>query len=947
MEGRVSNIIDKLARPRAWAYGLFWSWNAIFCAFLLLGFAPVMLTELIRAGPGVWDSIRAPYLIFAAILIAIPVSAVILGLTALRRSPGRLFTFGYGVEGPLMLAVAIRFFVMREMTAAVALLLSIAGLGMATLLWQLLDHSSEARGTLVTHGRVVGLTLLLLTGLYAAVWVAFYVAPIAVEGWRMVTTAFQFPEWQYALLSILALVLGIYTATLFIVLPVAIPILYGRAWWRGTRALVARHGALRAALLTAVIVVACLALAIAANRQPQHEAFALLASPPASPEQARALQDKEEAIRAGLLNAYLARSRYLSAVGEVRHVNQMYQSLGLSWGRAAKVQRAYEFIARPVLYMPVRPRSVKQGIRDHALIREPARAAALYEAYFDQPLVKGEHETVVRAARSTWSIERAEMGRMAVDDREILLVHQEIAVAEHGDWAEVELYEVYQNQTAQRQEVVYYFSLPESAVITGVWLGNSEDRSARFAYRVSPRGAAQEVYNSEKVRRQDPALVEQIGPRQYRLRVFPVEPQTWRWNEASHRSVVDEGPPLHMWLTWRVLAIDDAWPLPRLAAKRNVYWDGTSSRVVNRTPMARDDASWLPGFVPATAPVERISHRVDLGGRTVAIRPVTDGDIPAMARSLSLAVILDRSRSMAQHEETVRAALVRLERIAGQGGTVDAYLTTTAYQGEAPARLSLGDLYPQEITYHGGQNAAELLVQYDALWAGTAYDAILVLTDGSGYDIETSDLQVPVPKAPVWVVHLDEAYPLGYDDATLAAIQASGGGVAGSVQEALDRLLIWLAGEQEEISTDVLDGYVWSSAPTEAAGQDEDAVPHAVDDAFAAFCARRLILDEMHRQRGTLGDLETLDALHAIAVKHGIVTPYSSMIVLVNERQEQRLDELEGREDRFEREADAQDVFAVTGVPEPEEWLLIALAVAMLAWYARRKGLILRRKGVG
>ena len=53
-------------------------------------------------------------------------------------------------------------------------------------------------------------------------------------------------------------------------------------------------------------------------------------------------------------------------------------------------------------------------------------------------------------------------------------------------------------------------------------------------------------------------------------------------------------------------------------------------------------------------------------------------------------------------------------------------------------------------------------------------DGILVLTDGSGYEIEALDLDVPVPEAPVWVVHLDGAYPLGYDDATLAAIQASG-----------------------------------------------------------------------------------------------------------------------------------------------------------------------------
>jgi len=74
------------------------------------------------------------------------------------------------------------------------------------------------------------------------------------------------------------------------------------------------------------------------------------------------------------------------------------------------------------------------------------------------------------------------------------------------------------------------------------------------------------------------------------------------------------------------------------------------------------------------------------------------------------------------------------------------------------------------------------------------------------------------------------------------------------------------------------------------------------DQAFAALAARRLILAETQRQRGALGQVETLDELHAVAIEEGIVTPYSSMIVLVNVRQERLLDELEAQGDRFARE---------------------------------------------
>ena len=47
-----------------------------------------------------------------------------------------------------------------------------------------------------------------------------------------------------------------------------------------------------------------------------------------------------------------------------------------------------------------------------------------------------------------------------VDDRKVRLNRQEVTVEEHGDWAKIELYEVYQNVTGDIQEVIYYFNLP-------------------------------------------------------------------------------------------------------------------------------------------------------------------------------------------------------------------------------------------------------------------------------------------------------------------------------------------------------------------------------------------------------------------------------------------------------------------------------------------------------
>ncbi len=949
MKQQWTSYLRKIASARGWAYGLFWSWNVIFLVFMGLGFAPFMLPDMVEAVRTA--SVPAVFLAYAVVLTAIPVAAVILGLTVLRRSPGKLFILGYGVEGPLMLLLAIRFFIVRDAVAAVVLLFVVAALGIVTLLWQILDRNIEARGALLTHGRLVGLTLLMIVGLYASAFIAFYAVPLGVALVGAIgdllthldLSGLTTLKWAMApmfLATILGIILGLYTATLFVAMPIAVPILFVRAWWQGVRTFMARYGRLRATTLPAVVLATCALLTVQTNQQPQRLAFALLKTPPANLSEAKALMDQEGAIRAGLLNAYLAPWRYISAVGEVRHVSEMYKStLHMSQAQAMSVEQLYETVARPMLYEPVNPPQPGTNADNRALREEPLEAAQLYRAFFDRPITEGEHDTVVQAARSTWSGDQAEAAWQAVDDREIHLARQEITVAEKGDWAEVELYEVYQNQTQQRQEVVYYFSLPESAVITGLWLGNSPDRAARFAYVVAPRGAAQAVYRNEVRYNRDPALVEQIGPRQYRLRIFPVEPPIWRWDEATGRSRAGEAPSLHMWLTARVLARDNAWPLLHLAEKRNVYWDDKSVRLVNGTPLAGDTADWLPAWVPAAAPVKPVAHRVDLpGGETVIAQPIAAGDLPKPPAGLRLAVVLDRSRSMADRAADVEAVLARLADVSHSGATIEVYLTASKYRGEAPARIGLAALDPR-ILYYGGQNAAELLAQFDALRGDGKYDAIFVLTDGSGYELGGGSVKVSVPDAPVWMIHLGGNLPLGYDDATLEAIQASGGGVAGDVGEALARLTAALEGQGDAAAPDILDGYAWLTLPAEKAPAGGDLVVHPAGDDFAAFAARRLILAAMQRQRGGLAQLEMLDQLQAIAVEHSIVTPYSSMLVLVNETQKDLLERLEVQDDRFQREGEEAgettpaSPFNVTGVPEPGEWLLLGLAAAMLVWY--------------
>lgn len=933
------------------AQTLFWSWNGIFIAFILLGFVPVVLPDLwiaVQSG-----TIPFQFLFYGLVLTAVPLAVVIAAVAFFLRRPATLFALGYGVEGPLMVMLLVRFFVVQELNSGTAYLMVVALLGFITYLWHLADENIDARPLWLTYGRVMGLNILLALGIYTSLLLSFYILPFTTFFIRLIGDFFthlgqmfyslwdSFMQGDILLIpfAILWVILFVYTSTLFILMPVAVPVLYFRAWWQGLKNLVAQQGLAPAVLLSLLVLLLTFGGAVYTNQQPQQTAFLALQNPPTTLEAAKQLLENQEQLRAGLLNAYLARSRYISAQGEVEHIKQLYENeFGVSEATGRGIQTLYEQLMTPLLYQPLTPAVPNEygyiSWQESALTLEAQKSAELYAHFFDQPLIKAERQQLVRAAQMNWNPGAAESAWQAVDDREIYLLEQKVTIQEYGDWAQVELYEVYQNQTSMNQEVVYYFNLPESAVLTGLWLGNSAALDQRFTFHIAPRGAAQAVYQAQVQRQMDPALLEQIGPRQYRLRVFPVLPK--QWAPSSSTSIfasgrLDPAPPLHMWLTYQTLADGQNWPLPNLAEKLNVYWDKNSVRLLNGRPLPVEGEEWLPASVPASQPIVPQTHQVTLSnGQTLVVRPVSGADQPHLPAGVRLAVVVDRSYSMTPYAAEVEEALQQLAKLqTNSSATVDVYLTASEYRGEEPSRLSIMEVSSLDLLYIGGQHPAVLLTQFADLRGSTNYDALLVLTDGTGYELGVTPVDLPTFDLPIWMVHLRGDLPYGYDDPTLEAIQASGGGAAGDVTEALTRLAAGLDGA----AGDVLDGYEWRMvAGSEATTPTTEPSPQ-----FSAFAGRWVILQEMARQRGQLTDVAVLDELHALAQQYGLVTPYSSMIVLVNEQQEEMLRQLSEGDDRFEREyeemGETQNDLTVTGVPEPEEWLLIFCAVALLGWY--------------
>ena len=88
---------------------------------------------------------------------------------------------------------------------------------------------------------------------------------------------------------------------------------------------------------------------------------------------------------------------------------------------------------------------------------------------------------------------------------------------------------------------------------------------------------------------QELALLEQVGPRQYRLRAFPIPPRP----RLRDREQIQPAPRLQLWLTYRVLAHDGAWEGEQIVP---MQW------LLDATTVRASDSYLLPGKAMAPQP---------------------------------------------------------------------------------------------------------------------------------------------------------------------------------------------------------------------------------------------------------------------------------------------------------------------------------------------------------
>ena len=437
-------------------------------------------------------------------------------------------------------------------------------------------------------------------------------------------------------------------------------------------------------------------------------------------------------------------------------------------------------------------------------------------------------------------------------------------------------------------------------------------------------------------------MIEQICPKQYRLRAFPIP--------AKREFTQTNGPTeMHLWLTYKVMRQPQGWAMPILAEKRNIFWNEDTRRMIAGKQVDYSDKeakeTWLPPFLPAVAQQPLTSHQASFPGENIiSAKPLASSNY-LLPQGKKFAFILDTSRSMATETQEVKQSFEWLKaNTVGKNG-VDLYVASAA--GMPPKLVKdLRSFDVGKLTFYGTIQLKDMLQQFAQLRGDQSYDSVFLVSDRHSYELSDDRQNTVSMPTPLWIVHLG-GLPPGYDDATLKVIQDSGGGVSTDIKEAMQRGATTAASGNSVVS--VVDGYAWSyakNAKSEKKLKSAAAIEplDAVNEGFKPIAARQLIA-ALSKQKSS-NQLSQLDAMHSVAKTFNVVTPYSSMIVLVNDAQREQLKEAEAKKDRFERKVESgkeelskpNNPLNVSGVPEPEEWLLLGVgAIGLLVIFFRQR----------
>lgn len=966
------------------SYSIFWGYNLIFSIFLILVFSNILsssdrptLTEILTFGHAPANTLLMVYIFFLT-----PFITMALGFfTKLRNQPQSLIRLFFGFQIPLMGLAIIRIIFLRQLTPIVwifflSIMASVVGL-LIHLLYP--KVTSKLKETFLMLSQQIGL---LLTS-YAFL-LAFFFLPIIIafalkdyinirDMLRGLGDTLVHGGILMFLLTLFAMMLFLLTASFFTLGPIGAFVTFWKTCSSLYKQLIKTHGLNYARLtrygMSFIFILVVVLLSIQANGNRYTNLLSQYRNASTFEEGqkvAQQLLNRETEIKENLVSSYLAQYRFLSD-NSMNILQTGYKNeLGANEPTAKFIQIMFNNIALPFVYRGAFEEDIK-------------KSAENYKEIFDNSIQKGELDTIANTLKATNTQDELKAGILDLNKKSVKIVNKIVNVTPYNDGllAKVTIEEEYENTTDQPQEVYYEFSLSDDAVLTELTLGPDLEFGANAADKptiptpqsqssqpqssilptptpkmvddavVAPKGAANITYEQQIFDRRDPALLEQAGPRQYKLRVFPipVKPQTQDGRRQFGNAEFISEKNQKVRYSYVTAINPQGIPLPILQEQRNVL---SSSNVKytfdGKEALITADNQHI-AITSQPCPTSSLSTLIS-NGQVVFVPHANNAKLAGLyscqdhfsktdqtIQGQRIALLLDSSYSNKQKDWT---------EYLKKNFPIDSLLTNNTvdlffFNDKVSQKISLNsNLLNQGLNTIpiGKTDRLGALAQIP-----NTYDAIFMTTDSSSFDGKPGNVSM-TSKARIYLIHPENHIPI-YNDALSTAIFQSGGKVVGSGFEAVQDL--WLQKKMKEIVPEetILDvneygAWILQSKPN---------IKNDSGSPFNQLAQKKLIID-MIKKTSSL-NLEELDRLNSLSQSSFIVTPYSSMIVLVTEDQKRQLAEAMQANNRYqvafdigeEQLADpsGRGILEVGAVPEPYEWLLIIVGSMLLCYFYREK----------
>ncbi|MFA6249889.1 MAG: VIT domain-containing protein [Candidatus Shapirobacteria bacterium] len=890
----VSEAVNKnTARPKLsgelimkfifWGYNLFF--GILLILFLLtLGDIPDSATGLLGELKEI-DTVRQLAL---GVMFLAPILAVFWAVKRKNTELGKLF---FIFEIPTVL-ISLTISEMAVRTIPAMWPPALAVMALPFVLYLETENSSDEK--LLAGKLLINEMFLFITGYMTLLW-SFFVPAIGM-GW--IKYLLELISGRYygevSIGSTLAILLTRLVPTLIgaviISTPYIVTAILAKNWYRLVHQAIAKWGRVRMDAFLIVTTVTAITIMEFLSYQPRQgyvirklESFGRAYTFEEKEIVARELGKNQELVKKSI-DEYLDLLESYPLTNDDNFLAQAYKNVGTSERASERIQSWFKMAAYPFVLRQSRSSINDLTVNYYSIFGSHYYSSSTDDAKISQDILK--KQTIARIP-----------SRINLDNRLINLTTEHDGVV-----AKVEITDEFTSNSSRSEEVIYEFSLPNEAAINELKLGPNLE----FEGIIAPSGAATKTYQREVDKSRDPALLEQVGPRQYRLRVFPVP--------ASTDVVTLGGKHQKVKFSYVVSGRAAGYALPVYSKLTNL--DVSKVKISLSTENGKSTLKWSDQYVEVAGLGEKLCNLnkkitlADESGKKAELIPYgTDYKIdqeflcnsetePKLLMAETEAwgwpnivffydVSMDNKNNpkiqqikkfVKKHPElTINGNSIKLvkfndrlsEETVVDSGNIDQVLDSLIYFGK-------GDMIK---SVRGSKN----LERFDVGIVIASDKTINTKTEGSGYAVDRT-----------YVWHPDNIP--SYNQNVTKWLAENGGGVVDSIEDAInnriiDNVINRSDGANEQ---DLIIGDFWHLYRPESIGIGETMGNWGAkeDNFLGSMAARAELMSSLTyiwNRTVDFNEPEIIDTYHAYAEKNQVIFPYSSLIALVNENQLENL----------------------------------------------------------